>query len=318
MFDKQWHIVFAEPFDDHAVERARSVAQTTVLESCDPSTLADAIQNCDALLVRSYSRITPELLARAGRLRVIGRGGVGVDNINVQAARDRGITVVHTPAAATDAVAELTVGLIVAVLRGFVAGDGAVRAGRFHEARRAAKAIELRELTLGVVGFGRIGRAVARRCRHAFNMRVVYHDIVAPGQIDFVATPLDKQRLLAEADIVSLHVPLTATTHHLVDAAALAAMKSSAILINTARGGVVDSQALAMSLESKELAGAALDVVEPEPLPPDHALLAAPGVLFTPHIGARTTASLARMNGVIEDVIRVLEGQQPECEALPA
>lgn len=298
-----------------------AVGEVTILESCDPDTLQAAVRNCDALLVRTNARITRDLLDQAGCLRVIGRGGVGLDNIDLDAARDRGIAVVYAPAAATDAVADLTVGLMLCLLRRIGKGDAAVREGRFLEERAAHRARELSELTLGIVGLGRIGRAVARRCRAGFGMNVIFNDIVAPGWLGFAATPVDLGTLVATADVVSLHVPLTDQTRHLIDGDALASLKRGAILLNTARGAVVDSQALAAALQEGagggRLAGAALDVVDPEPLPQGHPLLAAPNTLFTPHVGARTEAGLSRMSGVVEDVIRVLDGREPLYPAWP-
>ncbi len=310
MPDQSLHIVFAEKFDDAAVEKMRSVGRVSVLDACDQETLALAVRDCDALLVRSSTRVTRALLDQAKRLRVIGRGGVGTENIDIRAAHQRGIAVVYTPAAATDAVADLTVGLMIALIRQIRSADISVREGRFHEARERAHSFELHALKLGIIGLGRIGRAMARRCRHGFGMSILYNDIVFPGRLDFVATPVAKDELYRQADVVSLHVPLTDQTRRLIDAEALALFKQGSLLINTARGAVVDSEALARALYSGGLGGAALDVFEPEPLPAGHPLLEAPNTLFAPHIGARTRAGLSRMNAVVDDVISVLQGGQ--------
>ncbi|MFQ5413637.1 MAG: 2-hydroxyacid dehydrogenase, partial [Phycisphaerae bacterium] len=292
-----------------------AVARTTVVDASDRSAWCGALRECDALLVRTSAVVDADVLSGATRLKVIGRGGAGLDNIDLAAASRRGIVVVHTPEAATEAVADLTVGLMIAVIRDIVGGDRAVRAGRFHDARAGPPASELRDLTLGIVGLGRIGRAVARRCRRGFSMRVVYNDIVPPGRLDFDAVALEKRALYARADVVSLHVPLTPSTRRMIDAAALRGFKRSAILINTARGGVVDGDAVAEALRAGALAGAALDVVEPEPLPDGHPLVSAPHVLLTPHIGARTATALAGMNDVVDDVLRVLRGEPPRFPA---
>jgi len=305
------HIVFAEKFDDDAVLRMQPFGRVTILDSCDEATLQAVLPDCDALLVRTYTRITRALLERASRLRVIGRGGVGLENIDVEAARDLGIAVVYTPAAATDAVADLTVGLLIALLRDLRGADASVRDGHFYEARGQACSRDLSELTLGIVGMGRIGRAVAQRCRHGFGMSLLYNDIVRPGWLAFTATRVEKEELYERSDVVSLHVPLTDKTNHLICDASLARFKPGSLLINTSRGAVVDGDALARALHSRKLGGAALDVYEPEPLPPDHALLQAPNTLFTPHIAARTHAGLRRMNDVVDDVIRVLENKPP-------
>ena len=315
MTDGPFHIVFAEPFEAASVQRMRSVGEVTLLETCDEGTLKRAVRDCDALLVRTSARVTRAVLDDAERLRVIGRGGVGLENIDIEAARKRGIAVVYTPAASTEAVADLTVGLMIAVLRRIAEGDAAVRGGGFARGWEQFLGRELANLTLGIVGLGRIGRAVARRCWHGFGMRVLYNDIVDVGLLDFVATPVTKEQLYRRADVVSLHVPLTPETRALIDEKALSIFKPGAILINTSRGAVVDSDALARALGRGAPAGAALDVFDPEPLPPGHPLLSGPHTLFTPHVGARTPGSLSRMNAVVEDVIRVLEGKTPEYPA---
>ncbi len=315
MADSSLHIVFAEAFDPAAVERVRSVGHVTVLDACDEAALSNVVHDCDALLVRTRAHVTRAVLEKANRLRVIGRGGVGLENIDVEAARKRGITVVYTPGAATEAVADLTVGMIITLLRHVALGDAMVRGGRFDEAREQCLGFDVGELTLGIVGLGRIGKAVARRCRNGFGMTILYNDIVDPGLVDFVATPVEKEPLYRRADMVSLHVPLTDKTRHLIDDRALSQFKKGAILINTARGAVVDGHALARALTAGRLAGAALDVFDPEPPPRDHPLMSAPNTLFTPHIGARTHTGLMRMNDVVDDVIGILQGEPPRFSA---
>ncbi len=315
MADPAPHLVFADEFDPAAVESARALGRVTLLRACDEATLMEAVGDCDALLVRTRTAVTRAVIDKAKRLRVIGRGGVGLENVDVDAARERGITVVYTPSAATDAVADLTVGLMITLLRRIAASDVMIRNGLFAEARESSIGFELAELTLGIIGLGRIGKAVARRCRNGFGMTILYNDILPPGSIDFPATSVEKERLYRASDVVSLHVPLTKKTQHLVDDAVLAQFKEGAILLNTSRGAVVDSDALARALTESKLGGAALDVFDPEPLPIDHPLMKAPNTLFTPHIGARTHRGLTRMNAVIDDVIRVLKGQEPRYPA---
>jgi len=313
---QRFHIVCAEEYGPTALGHLRAVGDVTVLKSCDDASLKDAVGECDALMVRSNARVTREILAAAKRLRVVGRGGVGLDNIDVQAAGDMGVTVVHTPFAATEAVADLTVGLMIALLRGIPSSDTMIRAGRFAEARAGSVGRELSKLTLGIVGMGRIGRAVATRCRNGFNMKVLYNDIVDPGELPIEAIPVDKAALYHESDVVSLHVPLTAETRYLISDTALAAFRSGATLINTARGAVVDSGALVRALANASIGGAALDVTDPEPLPPGHPLLTADRVILTPHLGARTHGALERMDAVVDDVIAVLAGRRPRHAAV--
>ena len=311
MPERRPRIVLAEAFDAPAVEKLRAVGEVVVLDACDEAQLKEAVTDCDALLVRTRTTVTRAVIESSPRLRVIGRGGVGLENIDVDAARERNIAVVYTPHASTDAVADLTVGMMIALLRNIRGYDAMVRKGHFWEARGGSCSREMSELTLGIVGMGRIGRAVARRCRNGFGMAVIYNDIVSPGWLDFVAKPVTKDQLYANADVVTLHVPLTDSTRNLIDAAALSGFKNGAILINTSRGGVVDSLALAESLAAGTLAGAALDVFDPEPLLADHPLMLVPNTIFTPHIGSRSVAGLARMNDVVEDVVRVLQGRSP-------
>ncbi len=309
------HIVFAESFHAEFVERAGRVGKVTVLAACDETTLAEAVRDCDALLVRSAARVTRKVVDQARRLRVIGRGGAGLDNIDLEAARDRGIVVVHTPQAATDAAADLTVGLILNLVRKITLGDALIRDARFLEGRAHCMGTELCHLTLGIIGMGRIGRGVARRCRNGFGMRILYNDIIRIGHLDFVATPAEKDDLYAQSDVVSLHVPLTDLTRGLIDGSALRRFKPGAVLVNASRGAVVEGPSLARALVGGSLAGAALDVFDPEPLPKDHPLMTAPNTLFTPHIGARTHGALERMNAVVDDVLGVLQGTPPHFPA---
>lgn len=296
------------------MERARKIGRVTLLDACDEETLVRAVGDCHALLVRTQSQVTRRVIESARQMRVIGRGGSGVDHIDVQAAFERGIEIVHTPDAATEAVADLTMGLMLGVVRGMIAGDAAVRAGAepFSQARSQCIGPELRELTLGIVGMGRIGRAVGRRARNGFDMRVCFHDIAKVGLLDFVAQSVDLDALLDQSDIVSLHVPLTDRTRQMIDTQALKKFKPGAMLINTSRGAVVDSDALADALSRGTLCGAGLDVFDPEPLPAGHPLLKSPNTLFTPHLGARTHHTQAAMNDVVDDVLGVLQGRNPQ------
>ena len=312
MSENKWHIVVAEPFSGEAVARMQSVGVVRELPACDEQSLIDAVAECDALLVRTASQVTRRVIEAASNLRVIGRGGVGLDNIDVQTARENGATVVYTPTAATDSVADLTFALILGLIWNLKGNDDAVRSGRFTAARYSAAPRELVGLTLGIIGMGRIGQAVARRAVNGFLMEVLYNDIVDPGSdLGFAATRVEKDELYRSSDIVSLHVPLTEKTRGLIGASALRSFRPGALLINTSRGAVVDSCALADALQSGRLGGAGLDVFHPEPLQPDDPLLLAPHTLFTPHIGARTANAQKRMNSVVEDVIRVLEGKTP-------
>lgn len=296
-----------------AAAEARLALRADIIRPPDLSeaTLAALVADCDAMVVRSGTRVTATILAAGRRLRVVGVAAVGTDKVDLAAAAARGIAVVNTPAASTDAVADLAVTLMLLLLRPVPRLVEAYRQGRFDAARAAPHGRELRELTVGIVGMGRIGSAVGRRCAAGFGARVLYNDIVPVGPFDFPATPVEKPELWAASDIITLHVPLTELTRGLVDAAVLATTRPGALLINTARGAVVDTAALVAALAADgrgrgaeaRLGGAGLDVTEPEPLPPDHPLFACTRCILTPHIAARTIGGWQRMCAVVDDVL---------------
>lgn len=304
------HFVFAEPYDPDAEGKVRAHGRVTVLSGGDAAELAEALADGDALLIRSKTRVTRKLLEAAPRLRAIGRAGVGLENIDLEAARQRRVAVVYTPGAATDAVADLTLGMMLSLVRRLPWYDAAVRAGRFQEARGTTLR-DMNELTVGIVGFGRIGRAVASRCSLGFGMRVLFNDIAPVDFSEFPAVAVSKESLYAESDVVSLNVPLTDLTRGLIGAAALQRFKSGAILLNTSRGEVIDAGAVAEALREGRLAGAGIDVFSPEPPPEGDPLLSTPNTILTPHIGARTQRGLHNMNQVVDDVIRVIQGIPP-------
>jgi D-3-phosphoglycerate dehydrogenase len=292
------------------------IVQKTGLKGED---LARALEDCDAVIVRSATRITAESLARAGRLKVIGRAGVGVDNIDVAAATERGIAVLNAPSGNTISAAELTLALLLALVRRVPAADRSMKAGEWD--RKSFNGIELHGKTLGLVGAGRIGGEVARRAR-AFGMRVVAYD---PHVTEERARALDLElmtldEVLRRADVLSLHVPLTEATAGLIGARELALLRPGAFLVNAARGGVVDEQALYEALAARRLAGAALDVFEQEPLPADHPLRALDNVVLTPHLGAATREAQQNVAIEIADAVRaaLVEGDYSHAVNAPA
>jgi glyoxylate reductase len=266
-----------------------------------PAELAERAAGADALLTLLTDRVDAALLDGAPSVRAVANLAVGTDNIDLEAAAERGVAVGATPGVLTDATADLTLALILAVTRRLPEGAARVREGRWGTWQPAEDlGSDLAGATLGVVGYGRIGRAVARRAE-AFGMRVL-HTTRSSG------VPLDE--LLGESDVVSLHVPLAPGTHHLIDAVALARMKPSGYLVNTARGGVLDQAALRDALQGRRLAGAALDVTDPEPLPADDPLLDAPNLLIVPHIGSATAGTRARMAEMaVENLLAALDGR---------
>jgi len=311
----------AEKLSPAAMARLKAAGDVVVLDACDEATLLSVVASADALAVRTYSQVTAKVIGeakRGGRLKVIGRAGVGVDNIDVKAAADAGIPVVHTPAACTHAVAELVVGLIIAVQRRIPYFDARVRQGEFASLRGGKLMPELQRQTLGVIGMGRIGQAVSRRLHNGMGMRVIYHDIRDIGYLPFVATAMPShEAVYAEADVVTMHVPLTGLTRGMINARTLAHFKPGSVLINTSRGPVVEADALAAALVEGRLSGAAIDVFDPEPPPPGHPLLSAPNCVLTPHVASRSQEGLAAMNDVVDDIVAVLAGKPPQYVADP-
>ena len=281
--------------------------------------LADAIVGMDAVLVRSATRITRESLARADRLTVIGRAGVGVDTIDVDAATERGIAVLTAPAGNTISAAELTMALILALIRHVPAADRSMRAAKWD--RKSFSGAELQGKTLGLLGAGRIGSEVARRAR-AFGVRVLAYDPFLTEEraqaIGLELAALDA--ILEQADIISVHVPLTESTTGLIGARELGMMKRSAYVVNVARGGVIDEKALVQALGEKRIAGAALDVFEREPLPADDPLRTLDNVVLTPHLGASTAEAQHSVALEIADAVRaaLLEGDLSRAVNAPA
>lgn len=248
----------------------------------------------DALVVRSQTRVDAELLAAAGpRLSVVAVASVGTDRVDSAAAASAHVTVINAPTGSTVAAAEHTMALLLALLRRIPSADASVRRGEWERARYVGA--ELQHRTLGIIGLGKIGRAVARRAA-AFEMRVLAHDpFLAPGHVPaHVSALVGLPELLAGADVVTVHVTLTPQTRGLIGAEQIAAMKPGAVLVNVARGGLVDEAALAAALHSGHLAGAAVDVYSLEPMAPDNPLRDAPNTILTPHLGASTTEAQER------------------------
>ncbi len=271
--------------------------------------LERALERAHALIVRSETRVTADLLNRAPLLRVIARAGIGVDTIDVHAATRRGIAVMNAPGANTVSAAEHAMGLLLALVRHIPWAADSMRRGEWD--RKQYEGTELRGKTLGIVGLGRIGGHVAAIAR-AFGMTVVGHDPYLPperaAELQVKILPLDQ--MLAVADVVTLHVALTDQTRHLINAERLAQMKSSAVLVNTARGELVDEAALAAAITGKRIAGAAVDVFAQEPLPADSPLRKLDRVILTPHLAASTAEAQDRVSQEISTAVRdaLLEG----------
>jgi len=271
--------------------------------------LAKAIADADAVLVRSATKITRESLALATRLKVIGRAGVGVDTIDVDAATERGVAVMNAPAGNTVSAAELAFALLLSLIRKVPAADRSMKAGQWD--RTSFNGSELNRKVLGLIGAGRVGGEVARRAR-AFGMRVIAYDpFLSPEAAAEIGAELTTlEAVLKAADVLSLHVPLTDKTRGMLGDAELALIKPTAVIINAARGGVLDEAALLERLKSGKIAGAALDVFDQEPLPADHPLRSLPNVVLTPHLGASTEEAQLNVAVEIAEAVRaaLLEG----------
>lgn len=288
----------------------------TVLEATwkDPPKLCAALQNADGLIVRTYTQVNPALLAHAPKLKVVGRAGVGLENIDIPFCQSRGIQVLSTPTANTRAVCEYVFNLIFSLARPVVNLKEPVSEEAFHAFRKNIRGLELSGKTLGILGMGRIGRGVGK-IAWAMEMSVIYNDLAdVSAHIDFPAKSVSKPELYAQADILTIHVNHQPENlnYHLVDAAVFSRMKPTAILVNTSRGEVVDAHALSAALKTHRLAGACIDVHDPEPPPPDYPLWDCPNLIFAPHLAARTQGAMDRMSWVARDVVEYLQRQRSD------
>ncbi|HYD16198.1 MAG TPA: phosphoglycerate dehydrogenase [Hyphomicrobium sp.] len=300
-------VLIADPIheDGRKLLETNSALAVDVETGLDQAGLVERIPRYDALIVRSKTRVTAPIIAAATALKVIGRAGIGVDNIDVAAATERGIVVFNTPDANATTTAELTVAHLLSLSRHLPQADRSVRSGAWQPARYVGA--ELAGKTIGIIGFGTIGRLVAVRCA-GLKMRVVAYDPFVAQEImaQSAAEPIDLDALLAEADYVTLHCPLIDKTRNLIDASRIARMKPGARLINCARGGLVDEAALVSALKGGHLAGAALDVFAEEP-PKGSPLLELDSVVLTPHLGASTEeAQQAVSVRIAEDIAHFL------------
>jgi D-3-phosphoglycerate dehydrogenase len=301
-------VLVAEPIAAEGVERLRAEHDVDERPGLSRDELCSILAGYDALIVRSQVQVDAGMVAAGTKLQVIGRAGVGVDNVDLEAATHAGVTVVNAPTGNTIAAAEHTLALLYGVARKIAAADASVRSGEWK--RSQFTGLELRGRTLGIVGLGKIGQAIAARAR-AMEMTVLAADpyVTAEQAAHHGVDLVSFEELLARSDVVSVHVPLTRATRGMVGAAEIARMRPGAILLNVARGGVVDEAAVADALADGRLAGAGVDVFEHEP-PTDSPLLAAPNTLLTPHLGASTAeAQVAVAEEVADQVLDVLAGR---------
>jgi glyoxylate reductase len=310
-------IVYGEPIPDDlralAADLVPAEFRLLLVSNREREELLSLMPEADFLLVAT-ARVDEELLRAAPRLRLVQHQGVGYDNIDVDACRRAAIPVALTPEGTTTGVAEHTLLLILALFRHLLTLDMAVRRGEWPVWSMRSRSVELAGKSVGLIGFGRIGREVARRAR-AFDTTTVYHDAArAPAAVEteLGATYVARDDLLRQADVVSLHAPLTAETRGLIGERELRLMQPHAVLINTARGALVDEPALVRALDKGWIAGAGLDVLAQEPPRPDNPLLTRPNVILTPHVAAGTRdAYRTKMRAVFANMQRVARGEAP-------
>lgn len=303
-----WKVLLTDGLEENGKEMLRKGAEVTDQPGITADELLQVVGDYDALIVRGRTKVTPAVLAAGKKLKVVGRAGVGVDNIDLAAAREHGITVVNSPLATSVAVAELTMGLMLSAVREIPRADAGLKAGKWL--KKELEGTELMGKTLGVIGFGRIGVAVAKRAS-AFEMNILAYDPLLPAEEikNRGGEPVSLDRLFEESDFITMHLPLTPETKGMLGEAAFEKMKKGVYIICAARGGVIDEAALLAALNSGKVAGAALDVFATEP-PGVTELVSHPKVVGTPHIGAQTVEAQTRAaHDISEEVLNALEGK---------
>lgn len=301
-----YHVLVSDSVDPAAVDLLRQspALRVTAPGSMKRAEVLAAIGDADALIIRSATQADAELIEAGARLKVIARAGVGVDNVDLDAATRRGIVVMNTPGGNTISTAEYTIGLMLALARYIPQGDASLRGGAWD--RKSFMGVELKGKTLGIIGLGRIGREVAKRAA-AFEMTILgydpYVDAAAVAPLGITLVSLDE--LYARSDFITLHSLITDETRGMINAASIAKMKKGVRIVNAARGALINDHDLAEALKSGQVAGAALDVYESEPPPPDHPLIGLKNVIDTPHLAASTTD--AQINVGIEAAQLVID-----------
>lgn len=310
-------VIQTEMLDDAAAAWLRERCELVVCPWEDTATLDTLLPRADGLLIRTYTQVNDALLAKAPRVKVVARAGVGLDNVDIAACQKRGVQVVSTPGANTRAVVELVTAFMLDALRPRVFLDKALDKKAWNAARKDLIAPrQLSDLTLGIVGFGRVGSSVAR-VGAALNMRVVFSDLLdISSDRRFGASPADLQTVCTSADVLTIHVDGRSSNRHLIGAI-LQHVKKDLVFINTSRGFVVDTHELAFFLKACPQAQALIDVHEPEPFGPSYPLLDLPNAHLSPHIGAATATAHANMSWVVKDLWKVLCGETPENPASP-
>ena len=300
-------VLVADALSPAGVDRLRAIAEVDVKTGLKPEDLIATVSNYDALLVRSQTQVTADVIKAGKKLQVIGRAGVGVDNIDIKAATEAGIIVVNAPTGNTISAAEHTMALMLSMARHIPRANASLKGGAWERGKFLGT--ELRGKTLGIIGLGNIGSEVSKRAR-AFEMKVIGYDpfVSAERAKNMQIELASLERIYKEADFITLHVPLTAQTKNMISAKELAMMKPTARIINAARGGLIDEEALVAAINTKKLAGAAIDVFIKEPCT-DNVCFAAENIVVTPHLGASTVeAQDLATSDVVDQVIDIFNG----------
>ncbi|MBN1438390.1 MAG: hypothetical protein JW929_03185 [Anaerolineales bacterium] len=305
-----WTVLITDGLQASAVAMLEKSAKVQNQPDISAADLLPAVGAVDALIVRGRTKVTAEVFGAASKLKVVGRAGVGVDNIDLKTAKAKGIVVVNAPQSTSVAVAEHTFALLLSLARQVPLADAGLRRGEWL--KKKLEGFELSGKTLGVIGMGRIGSLVVARAA-AFGMTCLGYDPLIPSDeiAKRGAKPADLETLLAQADVVTLHIPLTADTRGILNADRISKMKKGAYIVDAARGNVVDETALLAALDSGQIAGAALDVFAVEPVA-DSPLVKHPKVVCTPHIAAQTAEAQERAaRDIAEEILTVLQGRTP-------
>lgn len=280
----------------------------------DEGSLRDLAQEADALITRGGIKVTRELMASSPRLKAVGVHGIGCDHVDLEAARELGKIVFNTPTALTETVAEMTMAMMLSLTRRIASADKAVRAGEWSRKYGDLRGTEIMGKTVGIIGLGKIGSAVARRLK-PFGVRMVYSDVRENPELER-ETGIERvaiKELLSKSDIVTLHVPYTSGTYRIISGKEIEMMRDGAFIVNTARGRVIDQGALVEALRRGKVAGAALDVFEEEPLDPGSPLASMDNVILTPHLGASSMEAMERMSVQVADgILKVLHNEAPD------
>lgn len=309
-------VVLTEHLDEACAEWLAERVELVRQGHDDVEALNRQLATAEGLVVRTYTRVNRKLLAAAPKLRVVARAGVGLDNVDLKACKKAGVRVVYTPDANTQAVVEYMWGLIADAVRPRCYLEQYVPPPKFHELRQVHVGRQLDTMTLGVLGMGRIGRRIAE-VAHAMGVRVIYNDLLTRRELklpdDEPSEFVDKAALYAQSDILAIHVDGRKENKQLINADVLKQLKPGCVLINAARGMLIDNEAMVEWAKRVESDGgvAYLDVHDPEPPPDDYPLFGLPNVKLLPHLASRTPEAMANMSWVVRDVVRVLEGDEP-------